>query len=92
MKKTKPAQQPPKTYADYTVMISTDPSYYGSDCTNHRAMQIVYSLGKLIRGEFPRVNIEDYSDGMSSSFTTGPDDQVVDEIDQWIETNWTAAL
>jgi len=30
--------------------------------------------------------------GLCSSETTGPDDTVIEDINLWIENNWTAAL
>lgn len=79
-------------YSEYTVKISSEPSYYGSECTQQDADRIVESLGNLIRSEFPGIQTEKYVDGQGSGKTTGPDDSVIEEINQWIENNWTAAL
>ena len=78
-------------YSEYTVKISSEPSYYGSECTQQDADRIVESLGNLIRTEFPGIQTEKYADGHGSK-TTGPDESVVEEINLWIEKNWTAAL
>lgn len=80
------------SYSEYTVKISSEPSYYGSECTQQDADRIVESLGNLIRTEFPDIQTEKYVDGHGSSKTTGPDESVVEEINLWIENNWTAAL
>ena len=79
-------------YNEYAVKISSEPSYYGTDCTQQDADRIVESLGNLIRTEFPGIQIEKFVDGQGSSKTTGPDESVVEEINLWIENNWTAAL
>lgn len=79
-------------YSEYTVKISSEPSYYGSECTQQDADRIVESLGGLIRTEFPGIQTEKHVDGQGSSETTGPDGSVIEEINLWIENNWTAAL
>lgn len=79
-------------YSEYTVKISSEPNYYGSECTQQDADRIVESLGNIIRTEFPGIQTEKYVDGQGSSKTTGPDESVVEEINLWIENNWTAAL
>jgi|APGre2960657404_1045060.scaffolds.fasta_scaffold13429_3 hypothetical protein len=79
-------------YTEYTVKISGEPSYYGSECTQQDASRIVDSLGNLIKSEFPGIQIERYFDGHGSSKTSGPDESIVDQINLWIENNWTAAL
>ena len=79
-------------YSEYTVQISSEPSYYGSECTQQDADRIVERLGNLIRTQFPGIQTEKYVDGQGSSKTTGPDESVVEEINLWIEKNWTAAL
>jgi hypothetical protein len=79
-------------FYDYTVRISAEPSYYGSECSKEDADRIAENLSDLIRGEFPGIRIEPFIDGQGSSSTTGPDDVVVEQINQWIENNWTAAL
>jgi len=81
-----------KDYSEYTVKISSEPSYYGSECTQQDSDRIVDSLGSLISAEFPGIEIEDYVDGRGSSKTTGPDESVIEEINAWISDNWTAAL
>ena len=76
-------------YSEYSVKISSDPSYYGSDCTQQDADRIAASLADLIRSEFPGIDIVEND---LNSKTTGPDETVIEEINTWIEKNWTAAL
>ena len=79
-------------YSGYTVQISNEPSYYGSECTQDDADRITNNLDQMIQSEFPGIQTEEYEDGDGSSKTTGPDESVVEEINLWIENNWTAAL
>jgi hypothetical protein len=83
-----------KNYNEYTVLISSEPSYYGTECTQHDASRIVTSLGNLIRTEFPGIRVEIYNDVVAerSSSTFGGEVETRDAIDQWISDNWTAAL
>ena len=75
------------TFSSYSVGISNDPQYYGSTCTQIDADRICSSLTKMIEGEFPGVNVS-----TSGSRTTGPDSDVIEEINAWVQENWTAAL
>lgn len=79
----------PQDYSEYSVKISSDPSYYGNDCTQQDADRIAASLADLIRSEFPGIDIVEND---LNSKTTGPDETVIEEINTWIEKNWTAAL
>jgi len=74
-------------YSHYTVCISNEPSYYGSDCTQSDADRIAASLTALITSEFPGIDV-----ATSGPALTGPDSETVDEIREWISANWTAAL
>lgn len=76
-------------YSEYSVKISSDPSYYGSDCIQEDANRIVSNLANLIRSEFPEIDI---TENDLNSKTTGPNEAVIEEINTWIENNWTAAL
>ncbi len=78
-------------YSEYTHFINNDPCYYGSDCTQKNADRITDNLVDLIRGEFPGISIMDY-DGDCSGGTTGPDENIIEDIDRWVSENWTAAL
>lgn len=79
-------------FSGYRVSISTEPSYYGSDCSSGDAVRIVNNLDEMIRNEFPGIQTQKWNDGAGSSATTGPDETVVAEINRWISENWTAAL
>lgn len=74
-------------YSKYTTAISNEPSYYGTKCTQADADRIAATLTKMIEGEFPGINVT-----TSGSKTTGPDSEMIDEINGWISNNWTAAL
>ena len=76
-------------YSEYSVKISSDPSYYGSDCTQQDADRIASSLADLIRSEFPGIDIVEND---LNSKTTGPDETVIEKINTWIANNWTSAL
>jgi len=78
-------------YSEYTVRVSTDPSYYGSDCDQADANRISDGIAKLVKGQFPGVAIIKESE-IGGRGVSGPDQSTVDEIDEWVESNWTAAL
>jgi hypothetical protein len=79
-------------YSEYTIYISDEASYYGSECTQDDADEISEKLCEMIERQFPGIETDLWSDGNGSSKTTGPDDNVCDEINEWISNNWTAAL
>lgn len=84
-----------QNYNQYAVKISNEPSYYGTECTQQDADRIVASMSDIIRDEFPGIGVEIYSEAICSersSSTSGGQAETRDEIDQWIENNWTAAL
>ena len=74
-------------YSKYTAAISNEPSYYGTECTQDDADRSAASLTKMIESEFPGINVT-----TSGSKTTGPDSEVIHDINDWISNNWTAAL
>jgi len=77
-------------YTEYTIQLSTDPSYYGDTCSIDDAERIVAQLSELIRNEFPGIEIEVASE--IGGKTTGPDEDICQDIHSWISDNWTAAL
>ena len=81
-----------RDYSEYTVRISTEPSYYGSDVTAEQANEIAVKISEFVQREFPGVRTETHLDGRGSSATTGPDEDVANEINEWIAENWTAAI
>jgi hypothetical protein len=78
-------------YSEYTVRVSTDPSYYSSTCTQADAERISDNIAKLVEAEFLGVSIIKESE-IGGRGVSGPDQEIVDEISDWISTNWTAAL
>lgn len=80
-----------KNYSDYTVKVSKCPLFYGTDVDEDDATRIAKNISELIVSQFPGINVEQW-DGNVSAKTTGPDDDVVDDINRWIEDNWAAAL
>ena len=79
-------------YSEYTVKISSEPSYYGSECTTDDAGRIVEQIAAMLEAQFPGITTVEHHDGEGSGKTTGPNESVVEEINLWIEKNWTAAL
>ena len=74
-------------YSEYSVRVSTDPSYYGANCTTEEAREIAPRLANMIESQFSGIQIRD-----GGEYVTGPDSDVIEEIRQWVEANWTAAL
>ena len=80
---------PKMTYEQYSIRVGTDAGYYGSQCTDADALRIAADVAKLIEGEFPGINV---TTGETSKSVTGPDEATCDEIREWVDTNWMAAL
>ena len=78
-------------YQNYSVTVSTDPTYYGSECSHHDAVRIASGIADMIRSEFPGIDVRIGSD-IGGRGVTGPDDAIVRQIENWIAENWTAAL
>ena len=81
-----------RDYSEYEVRVSNDPSYYGSECDADDGDRIANAICELIEAEFPGIQTELWMECHCSSSTTGPNQDTVDSIDEWIEINWTAAL
>ena len=81
-----------RDYSEYEVRVSNDPSYYGSECDADDGDRIASAICRLIENQFPGIQTELWMECHSSSSTTGPNDNVCDEINEWISSNWTAAL
>ena len=79
-------------YSEYEVRVSDEPSYYGSECSQDDADAISEKLCEMIERQFPGIQTDLWSDGDGSSKTTGPDDDICEEINEWMSNNWTAAL
>ena len=76
-------------FSKYSIRVGTDAGYYGSQCTDADALRIAADIAKLIAREFPGINI---TTGETSKSVTGPDEATRDEIREWVENHWTAAL
>ena len=79
-------------YSEYEVRVSNDPSYYGSECDADDGDRIANAICELIEEQFPGIQTELWNECHCSSATTGPNEDTVNSIDEWIELNWTAAL
>lgn len=76
-------------FSEYSIRVGTDAGYYGSQCTDADALRIAGDVAKLIAGEFPGINI---TTGETAKAVAGPDSAICDEIREWVESHWTAAL
>lgn len=77
-------------YRQYSVTVGTEPSEYGSFCTEARADSCADVLAQLIAEEFEgiRVNVRE-----NGSPVRGPDAEVCEEIRLWIhETGFPIAV
>jgi len=81
-----------RDYSEYTIFVSDEASYYGSECTDEQAEDIAMRICAQAEREFPNLVTEIWSEGDGSCSTTGPNDDTCDEITQWMQENWTAAL
>ena len=80
-------------YSEYTAQIFNDPSYYGSECTVEDANAITTKLSEMITRRFPGIEVKTWTDTIGGRASTkAPDQEVCDEVDQWISDTWTAAL
>lgn len=79
-------------YKDYVLPISTDCSYYGSNCTQDDADRIAARIGEIAAKQFPGIQIRNHALLGGSGKVSGPNDGVCEEIRQWVEENWQAAL
>ena len=83
----------PINFTDYTVTLSDDPAYY--DLARHelwaeeRTQEIVSDVTSLIERHFPGINVVADANKVHDS---GPDDEILEEIQQWVGDNWTSAL
>ena len=74
-------------YSGYSVGVTTEPMYYGSNCSDDDAETIATDLARMIEAEFPGITTT-----RDQSPVRGPDDETCHEINRWIQENWTAAL
>jgi hypothetical protein len=81
-----------RDYSEYTIYVSDEASYYGSECTDEQAEDIAMRISSLAKRQFPNLVTEIWSEGNGSCSTTGPNDDTCDEITQWMQENSTAVL
>jgi hypothetical protein len=77
-------------YSEYAVKISSDASYYGQ-VSPERASNIADDLARLIKNEFNGITVE-ISTEIGGKPVSGPDFEICEDINVWIQKNWTAAL
>jgi len=74
-------------YSEYFVMQSTDFAYWGSDATDKQAEEFNNRLAEMLEREFPGVTVEP---GLENR-VYGPDDNVCEEIGNWICNHYPEA-
>jgi len=79
-------------YSEYTIFVSQEASYYGSECTDEQAEDIAMRICAQAEREFPNLVTELWREGHGSCSMTGPNDDTCDDIIRWMQDNWTAAL
>ena len=81
-----------RDYSEYTIFVSEEASYYGTECDADDGDRIANAICELIEAEFPGIQTELWSEGHGSCSMTGPNDDTCDDIIRWMQDNWTAAL
>ena len=81
-----------RDYSEYTIFVSQEASYYGSECTDEQAEDIAMRICAQAEREFPNLVTELWREGHGSCSMTGPNDDTCDDIIRWMQDNWTAAL
>ena len=79
-------------YSEYTIFVSEEASYYGSECTAEDAEDIAMKICAQAEREFPNLVTELWSEGDGSCSTTGPNDDTCEEITRWMQENSTSVL
>jgi hypothetical protein len=79
------------TYNEYKIILSSDISSYGDDDSQEHIEEINEILSAMISREFPKIQIE-ITPIYNGFKITGPDQDTIDQINNWISENWTAAL
>jgi hypothetical protein len=83
----------PSNFIGYTITISDDPAYYNlsrhEEWSENRTTEIVSDVTALIERQFPGITVVVDADEIHDS---GPDDEILEEIQQWVGDNWTSAL
>jgi hypothetical protein len=76
-----------KDYSDYTAILSTDLSTFGSEVTEDEHEEMTSVLERMIEDQFPNININ----FKLKSNVIGEDDEICAEIENWIDANWLKA-
>lgn len=79
-------------FSEYTVYVGNDESNYGSECTREQAVKIADSIQSMIENQYPGINVIRTEEIGASTPTSGPDQNVIDDIHAWIQENWTSGL
>ena len=74
------------------TVVVTNTQLTSGNCTPDDGDRIANAICELIEAEFPGIQTELWMECHCSSSTTGPNEDTVQSIDEWIELNWTAAL
>jgi hypothetical protein len=74
-------------YSDYTAILSTDLSTFGSEVTEDEHEKMTAILEEMIEDQFPNININ----FKLKSNVIGKDDDICVEIERWIDANWLKA-
>lgn len=76
------------------IQLPTDPSAYGSGCTEDRVEEINSKIESYVRGEFgDRADLSfERTKTPRRNGITCEDEDLADEIYAWIQQYWTAAL
>lgn len=79
--------------SNITIQLPTEPSYWGSTATEADVDRIIGNLETMIRNEFSGVDIDfQRMSEPRGRGIWGDDESVIDDIHQFIQDNWTAAL
>ena len=75
-------------FSAVTYSISTNPEYWGNDCSDMDAIRSARIVADEIRKKFPDVSIRFVYDTMPfNDRSTGPW-ELVEDIDDYLEKNW----
>ena len=79
--------------SNITIQLPTEPSYWGSTATKADVERIIGNLETMIRKEFGNIDIDfQHMSEPRGRGIWGDDESVIDDIYQFIQDNWTAAL
>lgn len=82
------------TMSSITIQLPTETSYWGSNATEADVVRINDTLETMLRGEFGEradLTFERTSTPRGSGIH-GDDSELCEEIHEWLQERWTAAL